>query len=86
MLNCALMFPSLIESLGLPLIEANALSKPIIASNFQYVKDVCFPIKTFNPYSAESIAKAIIDFLSLKDLKHKTKINETVDFNKIFDE
>lgn len=58
--NCdALVFPSLIESLGLPLIEATAFNLPIIASNLGYVFDVCKPLMTFNPYSILSITSSI---------------------------
>ena len=58
-----LIFPSLNESLGLPLIEAKINNLPIIASNLDYVYDVCNPAYTFDPYSKidmyETIKKAI---------------------------
>ena len=59
-----LIFPSLNESLGLPLIEARIKNLPIIASDLDYVYDVCNPDYTFNPYSKidiyETIKKVII--------------------------
>lgn len=59
----ALVFPSLGESLGLPLIEARQLGVPIVASELDYVRDVCTPAQTFDPRSAVSIARAVRRFL-----------------------
>jgi len=55
----ALVFPSLLESFGLPLIEADRLGLPIVASERDYVRDVCVPAHTFDPLSAVSIARAV---------------------------
>lgn len=55
----ALIFPSTCESFGLPLIEASNAGLPIIASELDYVRDVCVPEHTFNPQSAVSIARAV---------------------------
>lgn len=59
----ALIFPSLGESFGLPLIEARQLALPVIASELDYVRDVCEPVETFDPYSSVSIARAVKRFL-----------------------
>ncbi len=58
-----LIFPSLNESLGLPLIEASLYKLPIIASDLDYVYDVCKPSLTFDPYSEEDIFKKILEIL-----------------------
>ena len=58
-----LIFPSINESLGLPLIEAKLHNLPIIASNLDYVYDVCSPKYTFNPYSKEDIYHKIVESL-----------------------
>ena len=55
-----LIFPSLNESLGLPLIEASLHEIPIIASDLEYVYDVCNPKFTFNPYSEDEIYYKIL--------------------------
>lgn len=55
----ALIFPSLTESLGLPLIEASSFGLTILASELDYVRDVCRPDFTFNPLSPHSIAHAV---------------------------
>lgn len=61
----ALIFPSYVESLGLPLLEAQALGLPIIASERDYVRDVITPAETFDPHSAVSIARAVRRFLAV---------------------
>lgn len=64
----ALIYPSTFESLGLPLIEAQQRSIPIIASELDYVRDVVDPVQTFNPYSAISIAKAVKRFMGVREV------------------
>jgi glycosyltransferase involved in cell wall biosynthesis len=59
----ALIFPSTSESFGLPLIEASHLGLPILASELDYVRDVCVPAETFDPNSPVSIARAVKRFL-----------------------
>lgn len=55
----ALLFPSLVESFGLPLIEAAQHGLPIVASERDFVRDVALPVQTFDPHSALSIARAV---------------------------
>lgn len=57
--STGLVFPSLTETFGLPLVEARAQGVPIIASERDFVRDVCEPVQTFDPLSAVSIARAI---------------------------
>lgn len=64
-----LIFPSLKESLGLPLLEAQSMSIPILASELDFVRDIVKPIETFNPYSALSIQRAIKRYLKIDDKK-----------------
>lgn len=59
----ALIFPSLGESLGLPLLEAAECNLPILAAERDYVRDVVIPKETFDPESAVSIARAVRRFL-----------------------
>jgi glycosyltransferase involved in cell wall biosynthesis len=70
-LSGALIFPSKVESFGLPLVEAEKLGLPILASELDFVRDVIEPIETFNPDSAISICRAVKRFLgvSKKPLK-----------------
>jgi glycosyltransferase involved in cell wall biosynthesis len=58
----ALMFSSLKESFGLPLIEAEFYGLPIIAPELDYVRDVCSPVESFDPMSPLSMARAVLRF------------------------
>lgn len=69
----ALIFPSLRESFGLPLLEASKLNIPILASELDYVYDVCEPEQTFDPASPHSIARAVTRFLNIKPFKRKVQ-------------
>jgi glycosyltransferase involved in cell wall biosynthesis len=59
----ALVFPSIGESYGLPLIEASQIGLPILASELDYVREVCNPVQSFDPQSPLSIARAIRRFV-----------------------
>ena len=59
----AMVYPSLIESFGLPLIEASQHGLPIIAGELDFVRDVVSPSETFDATSSVSIARALRRFL-----------------------
>jgi glycosyltransferase involved in cell wall biosynthesis len=63
----ALIFPSTSESLGLPLLEAKDLDMDIVASELDFVRDVCDPVETFDPYSSISIARAVKRHIGLPE-------------------
>lgn len=65
----ALLFPSLAESFGIPLIEAAAAGLPILAPELDYVRDVCDPVETFDPHSERSMARAVLRFLREQSAK-----------------
>lgn len=67
--SAVLIYPSLMESLGLPLLEATEAGIPVIASERDFVRDVLDPIETFDPMSAISIARAVKRFLGRADRK-----------------
>lgn len=60
----ALIFPSKAETFGIPMLEATALGVPIVASERDFVRDVCAPAQTFDPDSPRSIARAVERFAS----------------------
>lgn len=64
----ALIFPSIGESFGLPLIEARQAGLPIVASELDFVRDVCEPVETFYPNSPTSIARAVRRFIRDSEL------------------
>lgn len=63
----AMIFPSTSESFGLPLVEAMHAGLPILASELDYVRDVCRPVQTFDPASPVSIARAVKRFLAVSE-------------------
>jgi glycosyltransferase involved in cell wall biosynthesis len=65
----ALIYPSLFESLGLPLLEARRFGLPILAAERDYVRDVVDPEETFDPESAVSIARAVRRHLGENELR-----------------
>ena len=76
--STALIYPSLFESYGLPLVEASQYKIPVLASELDYVRDILDPVETFDPKSAKSIARSLKRFLKIKE--EKTKIVEAYDF------
>jgi len=58
----ALIYPSLFESFGLPLLEARRVGMPILAAERDYVRDVVTPVVSFDPESALSIARAVMRY------------------------
>ena len=63
----ALIFPSTLESFGIPLIEARDAGLVIVASELDYVRDIVDPEFTFDPVSPLSIARAVKRFLGEKE-------------------
>ena len=59
-----LIFPSVMESFGLPLIEATDSGMKVIASNLPFVHDVVVPSLVFEPMDKVSIADAVIKALT----------------------
>ena len=62
----ALVWPSLTDSFGIPLIEASGLNKDILASDLEYIHDILEIEKEdcFDPYDPESIANCLANYLS----------------------
>lgn len=67
----ALIYPSLFESFGLPLLEAKQAGIRILASEADYVRDLLDPDFSFDPNSAFSIARSIKRFLGINELDKK---------------
>ena len=65
--GATLIFPSLVESLGLPLVEAREIGIDIIAPERDYVRDVVSPVETFDPLSPLSISRAVKRYLKVSD-------------------
>lgn len=63
----ALIYPSTLESLGLPLIEARNAGLAVLAGELDYVRDILNPEETFDPNSAVSIARAVKRFRRMEE-------------------
>lgn len=63
----AVIYPSLLESFGLPLIEAREVGLPVLAGELDFVRDILDPEQTFDPQSPLSIARAVKRFLGLAE-------------------
>ena len=77
-------YPSLVESFGLPLIEAANHGCKVVASNLPYVHEIIVPSLTFNPYSVESISYSILEALESENLTEtkvlvENKLNNFID-------
>ncbi len=69
-----LVFPSLVESFGLPLVEAMANGCPIIAADLPYAHDVLADAGIyFNPYESNELAKCALNVLTHTDLAKKLR-------------
>jgi len=72
----SLIYPSLFEAYGLPLIEAKKYQMQIIASDLDYCWDFIEPDHFFNPYDIESITRSVKRSLKTKkdlDIIYKPK-------------
>lgn len=67
--SSALIFPSKLESFGLPLLEAADSGLPVLAPELDYVRDVVDPVQTFDPNSPNSIARAVLRHLKVNTPK-----------------
>jgi glycosyltransferase involved in cell wall biosynthesis len=58
----AIIYPSHNESLGLGVVEAITAGCDVIGSDLPFLHSICKPSGVFNPYSAESIAVALLAY------------------------
>lgn len=68
-----MIFPSKLESFGLPLIEATFFGCYIIASELDYVKELIKPSLMFDPFDQKSIEQAILYCLNYENKLSKSK-------------
>ena len=81
-----LIFPSLRESFGLPLIEGIQTNCKILCSNLNFANELISPSYFFNPENEKSITDVILVALSNKNHpKSSIKIKNSIDliFNKL---
>ena len=75
----AIVYPSHNESLGLGIVEALEAGCDVIASDLPFAHSICKPSVTFNPFSPESIADAIIEYEKGGAPKSVLLINNQID-------
>jgi len=67
---CALLFPSLYEGFGLPVLEAMLLGTPVVTSRVASLPEVAGDAAVFvNPYEVSDIARAIRQIVEDADLR-----------------
>lgn len=74
-----LIYPSLFESFGLPLLEAIEYECKVIAADLEYTYEVIEPSYVFNPYNSKSIADAVIFSLKNELMPSKAKVKNEID-------
>ena len=74
-----LIYPSLNESFGLPLVEAVSFDCKVLASELDYVDQVITPSLTFNPHSVQSISNTIFKAISREQKRSEIIIENKID-------
>jgi glycosyltransferase involved in cell wall biosynthesis len=69
-----LVYPSLNESFGLPLLEAVQQNCMIITADLPYSREAVIPTSVFNPYRPSSLKSAILQTISHKGIEKKSMI------------
>ena len=75
--SSGLIFPSKLETFGLPIIEFKEFNKPIFISNLPYAKETLGEFHKcvfINPNDSEMLAKKIDDFLNGKKVFNSNKV------------
>ena len=78
-----LVYPSLMESFGLGLIEATKLGCEVIAADRSYVYAVVEPYSVFDPLEPNDIANAVLTALNADNTALKTQVRVTDDVEKL---
>jgi len=84
----ALLFPSKVESFGLPLLEASCFGLPVIASDLPYAREVLDDYENIyyiDPSNEEVWARAIGDYKKYNKVTHEKKIISKNTWKDFFD-
>ena len=75
----AIIYPSHNESLGLGIVEAITTGCDVIGPDLPFLHSICKPSGVFNPYSAESIADAVMEYEKGEARKSELTIYNHID-------
>ena len=76
----AIVYPSLLESLGLGIVEGISAGCDVIISDLPFAHSICKPSETFDPQNEDSIVEAVLRYeqgnspksiLTIKDCLHE---------------
>lgn len=71
-----LLFPSLCEGFGLPIIEANAVGRPVVTSNLSSMPEIAGDAAVFvDPLSVEDIRRGVRAVIESSDLRQELVAN-----------
>lgn len=81
----ALVFPSLYEGFGIPLLEAMSVGCPILASNAASIPEVCGPYASyFDPESEADIARCLQAAIEAPDTMSASRMDSAADRLDVF--
>ena len=75
----SIIYPSHNESLGLGIVEAITAGCDVIGSDLPFLHSICKPSGVFDPYSAESIANAVMEYENGSAQKSELTIYNHID-------
>lgn len=74
-----MVFPSIKETLGLPLIEAAHTGCDILVSNLPHIDEIIYPSVKFDPNNADEIASSMRDYMDGKLPKTKVYLKNEIE-------
>jgi glycosyltransferase involved in cell wall biosynthesis len=78
----ALLFPSMAEGYGLPLVEALGAGIPVIASNISVFREIAGDVPDYlSPLDGIGWKQVIYDYMAMESPKHSTQLERLADYH-----